>query len=212
MKRKGVVFAFVWLSAVVGPGCGTAQEKAPQNLPPPVAVTPAPTETRNAGNREIIVNGEAEDFKDIVLWIDARSYPGAAIRYKVTGTYRKKEIGFLVDVPKAGSASMDAIVFRSLGATSDEFLISLAAIYGLKSKPRPFAKEVKATFLDMGEFARKMGGDRSDPDLKQLKVFFGKGEDVELFLNINETAGTVELGEKDEEYREGVVKELSRNN
>jgi hypothetical protein len=41
-------------------------------------------------------------------------------------------------------------------------------------------------------------------------LFFGADEDVELFMNIDEKAKTLEFLEKDETYREDLIKLFSR--
>ena len=54
--------------------------------------------------------------------------------------------------------------------------------------------------------------DISKNDTYKLKMFFDQDENTysELYLNINTTAGEVELKEKDFEYRENVIKALTK--
>ena len=96
------------------------------------------------------------------------------------------------------------ITYRSVGSDSDSLLQALAALYKLPRKGAVFARTADAdiVFLDVNE--REMAG----------KVFFAangpQSAYAELYTNIDKQRHVLEIHEKDPEYRQNVLKALSR--
>ncbi|MBA3705532.1 MAG: hypothetical protein H0W84_06410 [Bacteroidetes bacterium] len=53
--------------------------------------------------------------------------------------------------------------------------------------------------------------DFSKSDYYKFKVFFDRDENsyAEMYINIKTSAGEIELNEKDEEYRDNIIKALT---
>ena len=91
---------------------------------------------------------------------------------------------------------------------SDNLLEALGNIYGINMSPASkFIENISTTYVNLDEMAGK-----ETPDIK-TKLFLGnpdkENEYGEIYLNINENDGTVELKEKDIEYRSAVIKAFS---
>ena len=88
-------------------------------------------------------------------------------------------------------------------------------MYKLKDDTaKHFISSAKLAFVDLNEFAKAKFGKDAVPhtDAKEMKLFF-ETEDpedyAELYVNINDKEHWLELREKDEGYREQVIKFLT---
>jgi hypothetical protein len=135
--------------------------------------------------------------------------------YLISSTYNGKELGFEIAAP-TNMSMKGTLDFKSTGQNSDEFLHVLSGLYESKSDSlKKFTESYKVTYIDLNEFAKaKLGAEISDTTgVKELKLFFETGDEnnyAELYLNINEKSYWVEVVEKDAEYREAILRFLSR--
>jgi len=100
-----------------------------------------------------------------------------------------------------------AVQIKSIGQESNELIKVLSELYG-KPTTRPF---IKQTDWITAYSLNQKPVDLNKSDYYKLKLFFDKDEDLyaEVFLNIKTSAGEIELNEKDEEYRDNVIKALT---
>jgi len=139
-----------------------------------------------------------------------KSENDSAELYKVISTYKGKEVGLSVSVPKAKEGNKgfgEGIMVESIGSPSDNLLQTLSEIYGkhIDTSAR-FVKKIVLNYVNLKEFAKSVAGTEGQPytAVNEYKLFFeGKedGEYAEVYLNINPKEDWIELAEKDEEYR-----------
>ena len=137
--------------------------------------------------------------------------------YKAISSYNKKNLGFLLFIPKQKTNDKgfgNGITLKSVGIESDNLLHELAKRYK-QSVPvdSKFVESASASFVDLGEFSKSLGGKvvGNDPNVDEYKLFFEtKDDEGELFVNINLVDKWVELSEKDPEYRPIMIKALTR--
>ena len=144
--------------------------------------------------------------------------PNGAQLLRVAGTYRGAPValGVLLGPSwKEGRLGADVplviysgtVEIRSLGEQSDRFLAALDELYGTKQRAQKMGAQTKFAAISLG----------GDPaHLKaapvKLKLFFESDDEsryAELYLNIDIGTGTVELAEKDPDYRTAIVRALS---
>jgi hypothetical protein len=145
---------------------------------------------------------------------------GNAINYKAISSFKGKNIGFEISVPRYDNKSKSYLArtatIRSIGEMSDDFLSTIATVYRLKLKDKAiFIDSIKISFIDLDEFSERVSGKNlsSDSKTKKLKLFFETeipDDAAELYANINEKEHWLELKEKDDNYRENVVKFLTK--
>jgi hypothetical protein len=99
------------------------------------------------------------------------------------------------------------VTIGSLGEQSDRFLTALDQLYGTKQHVRKMGAQTEFTAMSLGGDPTHL---RTAP--VKLKLFFESDDDrryAELYLNIDVGAGTVELAEKDPDYRPAIVRALT---
>ncbi len=109
--------------------------------------------------------------------------------------------GFKADI----SANIDRVKISSLGKVSDNFLNELAKKYEHKSGSLSMNNEIEFVCTNMGK----------ENEVQCMKLFYGtETEDAskyaELYLNIDYKKNVLEFHEKDSEYRDAVLKALTR--
>ena len=150
--------------------------------------------------------------RDIRLSFTRKVHTDSSIIYYVNSTYQNENIGFTVSVPKEGHVKL---AFRSSGTASDKFIQFLNYLY--LGKPDSLIKFNKETFVDcihMGNYVDSLNQQNQGiyTTTHYCKLFFqGKKEDdyAELYFNINDDEYWIELKEKDNEYRNLIIKLLS---
>jgi hypothetical protein len=153
---------------------------------------------------------------DIRLSLVGLSENDTAKIYKAVSSTEKGNLGVLVLVTKKPADSKgfgNAITLKSLGPESDLMLQKLAELYKQKIDANAkFVKTAQATFVDLGAFARSLGGTTNgDENVDQYKLFFEtKNDEGELFMNINTNENWLELREKDEDYRPVLIKAFTQ--
>ena len=185
--------------------CSTNQNKAETNN--------GDADSRNFPIRPLIIESEDEGWGgDIKLSYTKSLTTDNTVSYEVNSTYKSKEIGFEVSVPK-GSGKL---TIKRMGLASDNFLHLLADIYKQKTDTASkFVDFITIDCMNMGDYVDSLNkqSDGNYVTTAQYKLFFqGKNEDdyAELFLDVNETNHLIELKEKDEEYRPAIIKLLTR--
>ncbi len=166
----------------------------------------------------VVLNSEDSGWgADIQLSLVDVSENDAEKIYKAVSSSEKGDLGLLVVVTKkatGGHGFGNAITLKSLGKPSDVLLQKLAALYK-QSIPAnaKFTKAVQANFVDLGEFAKSIGGTtkRDGQEVKEYKIFFETKNDYgELYLNINTNEKWLEILEKDDSYRPIIIDALTR--
>lgn len=102
----------------------------------------------------------------------------------------------------------NAIRISSIGEESDEFLKSISNLYGFPTDKKFTINTLSPTAFSLNKSIVKV----EKVGYYKFKLFFrddenDKEEDYcELFLNINTNEKTIELFEKDNEYRKSLIK------
>ena len=183
-----------------------------------LAVSRANAATQQAALPEIASHSDTS-WHDLSFRIQQLgNLPNGAQLLRIAGTYRGAPValGVLLGPSwKKGRLSADVplviysgtIELRSLGEQSDRLLAALDELYG--TKQRAYKMSSRTEFAAMS-----LGGDpahlRAAP--VKLKLFFESDDEsryAELYLNIDMGTGTVELAEKDPDYRIAIVRALS---
>lgn len=159
------------------------------------------------------INSQSDSGTSIKLHILKKEIKQSLFVYTVVSMDSNRPIGFIVEVPINIEKFGEGIRLMSLGDTSDNFLSALSRIYqvGLE-KDSKFIKSISCNYAGLNDLIYKGDGQGRDNSINYVKLFFeGAGEDdyAELYLNINESAKTVELEEKDSEYRPYIIKILT---
>jgi hypothetical protein len=163
-----------------------------------------------------------EGWHDVFFSIVSMTSTDSTRTYICKGLNKGKTVGLQVETRKDMGAGItpagelnsqmgfikNAVQFKSIGEESNELIKVLADLYG-KPTTKPFSKQTN--WLTAFSLNQKPV-DLDKKDYYKLKIFFDQDEDLysELFLNINTQTGEIELNEKDEEYREGVIKNLTK--
>ena len=166
------------------------------------------------GLPEMKINSNQDNYGgDIILHIQRTERKSTEITmYRILSDYNGTPVGFDLLIKRPSKRTIfvsNGITLRSLGDTSDNFLRALAEVYGVKQSNYAFIDSITVTYADLGANV-----DLNKPGnwiAAQMKLFFETDENsYELFLDVDEQAGTISLLEKDEEYRSGVISALSK--
>lgn len=153
----------------------------------------------------IVIDKEKDWGGNFTLHIQDKQTKDSSYIYKIYAIDKGVPVGFELQVPMKIDKFGEGIIFRSLGDISDNFLNSLYDIYGLIPQDNlQFAKSVSFNYAGLNDLPFKGDGQKRLKSVNYIKVFFeGHGEDeyAELYLNIDEANKTLELEEKDFEYR-----------
>lgn len=178
------------------------------------------TKTKIQSPQPLQINSDEEDGwgGDIRLSIVEQWENDSAFYYKAISTHEGKELGFITSVPKKKGSEKGFAVGLELqrsGVESDHLLHVLAMLY--KQKPDTgtlFVSKINVAYINITEFAKSVTGvEPENSNAQEYKIFFeGSTEDqhAELFLNIYPTEKWLELREKDEEYRQEILRFLTQ--
>jgi len=168
----------------------------------------------------LIDNGEEEGWgADIRLSLTEITSTDSFITYKAISSHKGKNVGIELALPnsKPGieNSLTQILTIKTCGESSDNLLMLLSKLYKLRDDTaKHFISSAKLAFVDLNEFAKSKFGKDAVPgtDAKEMKLFF-ETEDpedyAELYVNINDKEHWLELREKDEGYREEVIKFLT---
>ncbi len=159
-----------------------------------------------------------EGWCDIFLKITEETKTETSHIYIVKGLYKGKTVGLQIAVSSKIGAGIvngkpnskggfvaNAVQLTSTGQESDEFIKALAELYK-QQLDKGFSKQpISATAFSLNE--KTVNLDKSD--YYKLKLFFEE-DNVnlysEVYLNINTERQEIEIHEKDEDYREPIIK------
>ena len=104
----------------------------------------------------------------------------------------------------------NGIEIQSIGTESDKLISVISKLYGQPNKSKFTSEKLTFTAFPLNKEKAVLENGRF-----HFKLFFDENDErnlyAEIFLNPNLKNGTVELNEKDEEYRVNIVKLLSEN-
>jgi hypothetical protein len=99
--------------------------------------------------------------------------------------------------------------FLNIGSESDNFIKILSELYGFKSDKKFTKNAISFDCFSLNS----QKGDLEKADFK-FKLFLDSQDSIglysELFLNVSLTSGLIELNEKDPEYRENIIKIMTK--
>lgn len=157
-------------------------------------------------------------FADLVLPITRfRCTEQFACLIEARGLYQGRDIGLRVrlsadlsepdptgDIPEA-SFRKDGVEFQSLGEPTRDMALILQEAYGVKFKSNSIRKSLSMTSTTLEGNPKQI----EQQELK-FKLFFDENEEeglyFEIYLNIDKKNGTLTLAEKDEEYRQNILR------
>jgi len=146
------------------------------------------------------------------------NHPDGGQQLRAAGSYRGARVAIEVLLGPAwkegrlGSGTSlvvysGRVTIGSLGEPSDRFLTAVDQLYGTKQHVRKMGAKTEFTAMSLGGDPTHL---RTAP--VKLKLFFESDDEsryAEFYLNINVGAGTVELAEKDPDYRPAIVRALT---
>lgn len=163
-----------------------------------------------------------EGWHDVFFSIVNSTSTDSTRTYICKGLHKGKTVGLQVEIRSDMGAGItpagelnsqmgfikNAVQFKSIGEESNELIKVLGDLYG-KPTTKPFSRQT--IWLTAFSLNQKPV-DLDKKDYYKLKIFFDQDENLysELFLNINTQTSEIELNEKDEEYRDGVIKNLTK--
>ncbi|MEJ5055626.1 hypothetical protein [Sphingobacterium sp. MYb382] len=159
-----------------------------------------------------------EGWTDIFLKITEDTKTDSSHIYIAKGLYKNKTVGLQIEVSSKIGAGIvngeldgevvfvaNAVQLKSIGPDSDELVKALADLYK-KPTNKNFTKEtISATVFSLNE--KPVNLDKNDH--YKLKLFFAEDDEnlySEIYLNINTDKREIEIREKDEGYRESIIK------
>jgi hypothetical protein len=162
-----------------------------------------------------------EGWNDIFLKITDQTKTSSSVIYTAKGLYEEQIVGICVEVQTnmiagllpSGEINRDAfyrdgIKFFSIGVESDRLLKALSALYEFPTD-RPIAKTIEgAMTFSLNENPVNLAARKH----YKFKMFFqDDNEDLycEIFCNVDLAGNVIELHEKDEEYRENIIKNFA---
>jgi hypothetical protein len=186
-------------------GCNKSSNSSPINL----------TEISNVAEQE-------EGFQDVFLKIVSEEKIKDSYVYIAKGLYKSKVVGLKFEIKSKlpnginSDGSLDAkngfirnaIKISSIGKESDEFLKAISKLYGFPTDKKFINRTLSPTAFSLNKSiveVEKLG-------YYKFKLFFRDGENdkeedyCELYFNINTNEKTIELFEKDNEYRKSLIK------
>jgi hypothetical protein len=156
----------------------------------------------NGGDINLTIS-EATRSKDKWTFVAKAYYKDIPVGFKIEINSR---IPASVEINASSTNPMlpNAIQFSTIGYESDSFLKALSEIYGIPSEPNFTEKPISATVFSLNTKAVDFNVDY----LFQFKLFFENEPGTnppELYLNINLQKNKIEIREKDEGNKKGII-------
>lgn len=161
---------------------------------------------------------QAEGWSDIFLAIIADTKTDTSHIYIAKGIYKGKTVGLQIEVRSNIAAGIvdgkpdgksgfvaNAVRLKSIGQESDDLVKALAELYKQPSDKGFTKQTISATAFSLND----KPADLDKKDYYKLKLFFEENDEnlySEIFLNINTDKREIEIQEKDEGYRETLIK------
>ena len=159
-----------------------------------------------------------EGWSDIFLKITEDTKTDTSHIYVAKGLYKNRTVGLQIEInSKIGAGIVNgeidgkvgfvknAVHLKSLGKESDELVKALSELYKYPTNKGFTKQTISTTAFSLNEKAV----DLEKKDYYKLKLFFSEEDEnlySEIFLNINTKKEEIEIHEKDEEYREPIIK------
>jgi hypothetical protein len=173
---------------------------------------------------EITASMEPQGFVDLGFGLASHERSADGVQTCVArGTHNGVEVGFRFRLPaewKQGSLGdtglttyQSTVTLESLGASSDRFVAAIGDLYGGTLRPTTMPPAVTFTAISLGGVPAAL-----EKGAVKIKLFFEPTEDseeaaelfyAEHYLNVDLASRTVEFHEKDEGYRDAVLRALS---
>jgi hypothetical protein len=171
---------------------------------------------------EITARYNAEEgWNDIFLKITDRKEKSKTVIYTAKGLHEGKVVGLTIEVMRnmmpgllpSGEINQngfyrDGIRFFSIGNESDELVKALSILYQFPTNKSFPEFIVGAMTFSLNEIPV----DLNNKQHYKFKLFFhDNSEDLycEMYCNLDLLNGVIELHEKDEQYRENIIKTFS---
>jgi hypothetical protein len=169
-----------------------------------------------AGANPIRVNSE-DGFADLEFPLAAAPQSTrVGQRLLAQGTYDGRGVGFAAEIhdewvektleDKSATFYWGTVTLRSIGEPSNNFVEVLSKLYGITSMSAPMLAEITAEAVGLADDPRRL---LEAP--VRMKLFFHsdiEGRYAEVFLNLDVPGRVVQFHEKDQEYRQNVVRAL----
>ena len=158
-----------------------------------------------------------DGFVDVPLSIIETKVLDNYFEYDASATLNEDTVGIIVRLKKDIPAGFvdgepknmflkEGIEFISKGTESDDLLKFLSSKYGIKDNKISLKNSQIFTCANLNQIKPNYKNGES-----RFKIFLESEEDYsELFVNFNFTKGIISLNEKDEEYREPLIKLLKK--
>jgi hypothetical protein len=163
----------------------------------------------------------AEGWSDIFLKITDETKTDTSHIYISKGLYKNYTVGIQIEISSKIGAGIvngeldgktgflgNAVRIKSIGQESDELVKALAELYQIPTE-KGFTKHIiSATVFSLNDKAVNL----NKFDYYKLKLFFAEDDEnlySEVYLNINTDKREIEIHEKDEGYRQPIIKVLT---
>ena len=172
---------------------------------------------------EITANQIEEDgWQDLIFNIADKKIEDNKWSLKCVGKYKGEKVGFRIDIiegiePGINHEGLDntkfvqnGMVIESIGEESDKLIEVMSLLY-----KQPKTNKFTADKLSYTIFPLNTEKANLDTGKFKFKLFYDDNNEKELYsefyINPNFPNGTLELNEKDEEYRSNIIKSMSYN-
>ena len=119
------------------------------------------------------------------------------------------ELGIVNDEIDSSKFYKEGINFYSIGEISDNFIFAITDLYGFENANAKMNDRIESTTFVLSGNPLNI-----KTDFIKTKIFLDDDDEnglySELYVNINLKDKILELREKDSEYRENIIKELSK--
>lgn len=178
----------------------------------------------NNGN-PILEQFSADGFIDCTFIIRNLTETSNSYRFHISASHKGEVLGMDVEVVKGIKAGFDSemnlikdhvyrkgVIFRRSGLESDRLVSILSKLYGNEATNLRMVKEETFTGIALQQGEINMA---SDPI--KIKIFGNDSDDdlennyYESFFNLDLKNGFVFWNEKDQDYREPLIRGLSKN-
>jgi len=178
--------------------------------------------SQNTNLIELTSNQDAEEgWKDLIFIItEKEKLDNGFWSLTCKANYGNQTVGIKINISDGIPAGIvndeidntrffsKGVEFQSIGKESDKLIEIISKLYGLPTKNKFTSEKLTFTAFPLNKEKAILENGRF-----HFKIFFDENDErnlyAEIFLNPDLKNGTVELNEKDEEYRANIVKLLS---
>ena len=178
----------------------------------------------NKADNLIEITSRTEDgFQDIVLTVvESKQLDDGTIEVLAKGKNKDENVGLRIKIknklkPGFNGDEVDntafesnGVTFYSIGPESDNLIRGLSLLYNFPTEKKFTVNQVTFDIFSLNEVQADL-----EKGYFKFKLFFDPNDELglysELYLNVNLPDSEVEIHEKDEEYRENLVKAMTRD-